>query len=361
MCHESSGVGAGRDDRHRQGLGHARRPRPGRPDHHRRPEPRHQPSADAHRAGEGQEAAARGIVAVNPLPEAGLLRFKNPQKLHGVVGRGTAHRRRVPADQGQRRPGAVPGARPAAAGGGGPAPGTVLDHDFIDRHTPGFDAYETHARPSTGRPCCDGDRPDPRADRPSWPQMLIAAEAHDRLLGDGPDPAPQLGGDDPRDRQPAAAARQHRQARAPASARCAATPTCRATARWASGRRCPSSFLDALDAEFGFDPPARARLSTPSTPSGRCATGSVTVFFGMGGNFVAGDAGHRRSPRRRCALRADRARLDEAEPLATSSPASTALILPTPGPHRERHAGQRRAVRHRRGLDVDGARRRAAA
>ena len=30
------------------------------------------------------------IVAVNPLPEAGLMRFKNPQKPRGVVGRGTA-------------------------------------------------------------------------------------------------------------------------------------------------------------------------------------------------------------------------------------------------------------------------------
>ncbi len=29
------------------------------------------------------------VVAVNPLPEAGLKRFKNPQKPSGVVGRGT--------------------------------------------------------------------------------------------------------------------------------------------------------------------------------------------------------------------------------------------------------------------------------
>src|SRR5690606_19122637 len=29
------------------------------------------------------------IVAVNPLPEAGLLRFRNPQTLRGLVGTGT--------------------------------------------------------------------------------------------------------------------------------------------------------------------------------------------------------------------------------------------------------------------------------
>jgi molybdopterin-dependent oxidoreductase alpha subunit len=39
-----------------------------------------------------EEAKRRGakIVAVNPLPEAGLLRFKNPQVPRGIVGRGTA-------------------------------------------------------------------------------------------------------------------------------------------------------------------------------------------------------------------------------------------------------------------------------
>lgn len=38
-----------------------------------------------------EEAKRRGatIVAINPLPEAGLLRFKNPQRPSGVVGRGT--------------------------------------------------------------------------------------------------------------------------------------------------------------------------------------------------------------------------------------------------------------------------------
>ena len=46
---------AGRDDRHRQGLGQPRgRPR-GRADRDQRPEPRHQPPADADRAGEGEE------------------------------------------------------------------------------------------------------------------------------------------------------------------------------------------------------------------------------------------------------------------------------------------------------------------
>ena len=37
-----------------------------------------------------EKAKANGakIIAVNPLPEAGLMRFKDPQKVHGVVGHG---------------------------------------------------------------------------------------------------------------------------------------------------------------------------------------------------------------------------------------------------------------------------------
>ena len=38
---------------------------------------------------ERAKRAGATIVAVNPLPEAGLMRFKNPQKVRGVVGRGT--------------------------------------------------------------------------------------------------------------------------------------------------------------------------------------------------------------------------------------------------------------------------------
>ena len=55
------------------------------------------------------------IVAINPLPEAGLIRFKNPQRPRGVIGRGTALADlhipiRVNGDLG-----AVPGGEPDAA------------------------------------------------------------------------------------------------------------------------------------------------------------------------------------------------------------------------------------------------------
>jgi molybdopterin-dependent oxidoreductase alpha subunit len=39
-----------------------------------------------------EDAKRRGasIVAINPMPEAGLMRFKNPQRVNGIVGNGTA-------------------------------------------------------------------------------------------------------------------------------------------------------------------------------------------------------------------------------------------------------------------------------
>jgi len=92
-----------------------------------------------------EDAKARGarIIAVNPLPEAGLLRFKNPQRPRGVLGAGTRL-----ADL----------HLPVALGGDRALfqlwnhwliererdrPGTI-DRRFIDSHTVGFDELEAH-------------------------------------------------------------------------------------------------------------------------------------------------------------------------------------------------------------------------
>ncbi len=59
------------------------------------------------------------IVSVNPLPEPGLMNFKNPQKARGVGRQGHRARRPAPADPDRRRPGAVPCHRPPSAPGRG--------------------------------------------------------------------------------------------------------------------------------------------------------------------------------------------------------------------------------------------------
>ncbi|GAB2956462.1 FdhF/YdeP family oxidoreductase [Micromonospora polyrhachis] len=90
-----------------------------------------------------KRAGAR-IVAVNPLPEAGLGRFDNPQTAAGLLGRGS----RLADEFCQIR---VNGDLAFFQALGRllldaerVAPGTVLDHEFIAEHCHGFEAYAAH-------------------------------------------------------------------------------------------------------------------------------------------------------------------------------------------------------------------------
>lgn len=86
------------------------------------------------------------IIAVNPLPEAGLIRFKDPQKVHGVVGHGIP----IADEFVQIRLG---GDMALFAGLGrllleadDRAPGTVVDRAFVDAHSSNFADYEARTR-----------------------------------------------------------------------------------------------------------------------------------------------------------------------------------------------------------------------
>jgi molybdopterin-dependent oxidoreductase alpha subunit len=90
-----------------------------------------------------EKAKANGakIIAVNPLPEAGLIRFKDPQKVNGVVGHGVS----IADEFVQIRLG---GDMALFAGLGrllleadDRAPGSVIDRAFVDAHCAGFDEY----------------------------------------------------------------------------------------------------------------------------------------------------------------------------------------------------------------------------
>lgn len=83
------------------------------------------------------------MVAVNVLPEAGLLRYKNPQKPRGIIGHGEKL-----ADQLLKiRTGGDQHLLQAIARRVFLAekanPGNVLDHDFIAEHTTGIDDYRS--------------------------------------------------------------------------------------------------------------------------------------------------------------------------------------------------------------------------
>ena len=84
------------------------------------------------------------IVAVNPLPEAGLRRYKNPQKVKGIIGHGTQI-----ADQFlQIRLGGDMALLQAVStrvlDAEARNPGTVLDHAFLEEHCQGLDELKAH-------------------------------------------------------------------------------------------------------------------------------------------------------------------------------------------------------------------------
>jgi molybdopterin-dependent oxidoreductase alpha subunit len=89
-----------------------------------------------------EKAKQRGatLVAVNPLPEAGLLRFENPQTVRGVAFGGTSLadaflQIRLGGDQALFQAIGKHLLEAEDSDGG------VLDHDFIDTHASGFEQY----------------------------------------------------------------------------------------------------------------------------------------------------------------------------------------------------------------------------
>ena len=275
------------------------------------------------------------------------MRFKNPQTVRGLVGGGTALadlflQIRVGGDlalfqaigalllrvgrgrHGVRRPAHRRASRTYAA------PGAALDWAAVDAATGlARDEIEATAR------------------------LFADSHGDDRLLGDGPDPAPRLGRHDPRDRQRPAAARQDRPARR------RPVPGARALQR--AGRPDDGHLRRAAGVGAGAGRaarrrvPAAARATTRSTRSARCATAGR----GCSWRSAATSPRPRRtppSPRRRCAACRLTVHVSTKLNRSHAVPGEDVADPAVPRPHRTRPAGRRRAVRHRRGLDVHGAR-----
>jgi len=223
------------------------------------------------------------IVAVNPLPEAGLIRYKNPQKVRGLVGRGTAI-----ADQFmQIRSGGDMALLQAVSkrvlDAEEAAPGTVLDHDFLAAHTLGVDEFAAHLQEldeaavleATGLTSDQIDELAARylaADRViiTWAMGLTQQrkavdtikEIVNLLLLRGNIGKPGAG---------ASPIRGHSNVQGD-----------RTMGIW---EQMPSAFLDALGHEFGFEPPRSHGFDAVQTLRG-LQDGRVRVFIALGGNFV---------------------------------------------------------------------------
>ncbi|HJV13597.1 MAG TPA: FdhF/YdeP family oxidoreductase [Propionibacteriaceae bacterium] len=275
---------------------------------------------------EAKEAGA-SIVSINPLPEAGLLRFKNPQRINGVVGRGTELcdqflQIRVNGDlalfQALNR---------KLLEAEDVAPGTVLDHDFISQHTDDFWEFAAHirdlswddVRAATGLDMVEIDELALRVRRAErivvcWAMGLTQhknsvatiREIVNFLMLRGNLGRPGAG---------VCPVRGHSNVQGD-----------RTMGIW---EKPPASWLDALRNEFGFEPPRHHGFDVVRTIQAM-RKGRVKVFVCLGGNFAAAtpDTEATISALRRCRLTVQvSTKLNRSHAVT----GETALIIPTLG------------------------------
>ncbi len=232
---------------------------------------------------EAKQAGAR-IVAVNPLPEAGLLRFKNPQKIGGVVGTGTelADRYLKIRVNGDLALFQALGLLLLEAEDA--APGTVLDKAFLDEHTAGFDNYAAHLRKLSWDEvaAATGLR---RAEIEAVARELIAAK---RVVVCWAMGLTQHRNSVPTIREVVNVLLLQGNIGRPGAGVCPVRGHSNVQGDRTMGiyEKPSTAFLDALSAEFGFEPPRVPGFDTVDAIRAM-RDGRASVFVGLGGNFVS--------------------------------------------------------------------------
>lgn len=276
-----------------------------------------------------EKAKANGakIVAINPLPEAGLIRFKDPQKVRGVVGHGVA----IADEFVQIRLG---GDMALFAGLGRllleaetRSPGTVVDHEFIAAHCAGYDEYAAQTRAVdldtvTEASGVDRDQLQRVADMLAASERTVVCwamgltqhhhavatigEATNLLLLRGMIGKPGAG---------VCPVRGHSNVQGD-----------RTMGIW---EKMPETFLSALDDRFGITSPRKHGYDTVDAIRAM-RDGRAGVFIGMGGNFVSAtpDTEVTEAALRSCALTVQISTKLNRSHLVHGR---TALILPTLG------------------------------
>ena len=223
------------------------------------------------------------IIAVNPLPEAGLIRFKNPQKVRGIIGRGTTI-----ADQFLHiKPGGdlalFQAINALLLEAEAASPGTVLDHGFIDANTTGFAEFADHVA------------------QISWPETLAATGLRrdeiehvvERVLASKKIIACWAMGLT-QQKYGVATIREivnflmlRGNLGRPGAGVCPVRGHSNVQGDRTMGiwEQMPQSFLDALEREFGFTPPTKHGLDAVNSIRAM-RDGHAKVFVGFAGNFV---------------------------------------------------------------------------
>jgi molybdopterin-dependent oxidoreductase alpha subunit len=233
-----------------------------------------------------EEAKQRGarIVAINPLPEAGLIRFRNPQTPRGLAGPGTRLADRYLAVRVNGDLALFAGINKALFEREDAAPGTVLDHEFIERYCDGFGAVETHWR-GLDWSTIEAHSGLRRKEIEDFVSDVIAADSVTVCWAMGLTQHRNavatireivnfllLRGNIGRPGAGAAPIRGHSNVQGD-----------RTMGIW---EQMPDAFLDKLRDEFGFDPPRQHGWDTVGSIRAM-RDGNVDVFMALGGNFAA--------------------------------------------------------------------------
>jgi molybdopterin-dependent oxidoreductase alpha subunit len=273
------------------------------------------------------KAAGARIVAINPLPEAGLMAFHDPQSPTGLLGVGGSLADRFVQVKVNGDLALFKAINQLMLQAEQRSPGSVVDRGFIDEHTTGFDgfAHDLHdlswddVIAATGLTRAEiealaGDVMSSTRTIVCWAMGLTQhrnsvatiREIVNTLL---------LRGDIGRPGSGVCPVRGHSNVQGDRTMGIYEKPS--------------EAFLDALGAEFGFAPPVEHGFDTVDTIRAM-RDGRVQVFVAVGGNFVAAtpDTAATEAAMRRCSLTVQvSTKLNRSHAVT----GDVALILPTLG------------------------------
>lgn len=276
---------------------------------------------------EEAKRAGASIVVVNPLPEAGLLRFKNPQNVAGVIGAGTALadeflQIRLGGDQAlfQAFGKLLLAAEDAASG-------EVVDHEFVRDATNGFAEYAAAVR-TLDMAEVDAATGLPREQIEKVARMLATSKRTIYCWAMG---ITQHRHSVPTIREFSNVALLRGMIGKPGAGLCPVRGHSNVQGDRTMGiwEKAPEVFLAALEREFGIPVPREHGHDTVEAIRAM-RDGTATVFFAVGGNFTAAapDTAVTEAAMRSCALTVQvSTKLNRSHVV----PGRTALILPTLG------------------------------
>src|SRR3954471_6513297 len=267
------------------------------------------------------------VIAVNTLPEAGLIRFKNPQKISGILGRGTPITDQFLHIKPCGDLALFQAINALLLKAEDATPGTVLDFEFIDTHTTGFADYAKHAR------------------QISWADVLDTTGLSreeiehlvERVLASGKIIVCWAMGVT-QQKHGVATVREivnflmlRGNLGLPGTGVCPVRGHSNVQGDRTMGiwEKMPQSFLDALEREFGFTPPRKHGLDAVDSIRAM-RDGRAKLFIGFAGNFVRAtpDSDLTERAMRNCRLTAHiSTKLNRSHAVC----GETALILPTLG------------------------------